>query len=206
MVRSEANNGILAVQFFNKHLQGTLQVCHSDVFIYHQTLYLMEQRGVGRIHLVCTVHTTRSQDADWRLLVFHNADLDWGGLCSQNNVVVDVEGVLCVARRMVLWDIECFKVIVVQLDLGTLCNLKAHADDDFFELVEHHRQRMSFADDILFARQGNVQRFGSQTQVEHLIFQLRFGLLQFFLDVASDLVCQLTDDRSFLRRQLAHLL
>ena len=107
---------------------------------------------------------------------------------------------------MVLWNIERFKVIIVQLNLRTLCNLKAHADDDFFELIKHNRQRMSFADDILFARQGNVQRFGSQTQVEHLIFQLRFGLLQFFLDVASDLVCQLTDDRSFLRRQLAHLL
>lgn len=49
------NNGILAVHAFNEHLQCTLQVCHGDIFVHHQTLYLMEQRRMGSIHLVCTV-------------------------------------------------------------------------------------------------------------------------------------------------------
>ena len=53
---------------------------HSDALVDDQTLDLMEDGGVGGIHLVSAVHTTGAEDADGRLAILHGASLCGRGL------------------------------------------------------------------------------------------------------------------------------
>ena len=57
-----------------------------------------------------------------------------------------------------------------------------------------------------FAGQGHVQRFGDKARLLLGRFDLFFFFCDFFFDLRSDLIGDLTDDGSFLRRKLAHLL
>ena len=166
----------------------------------------MEQRGVGGVHRVGAVNAARRDDADRWFFLLHGADLHRGGLGSEQNIVADVEGVLGISGRVVLRDVERLKVVVVQLDLRAGRNLKSHADDDLFELVQHDGQRVFFAQRLFLTRQGDVQRLAGKADIQRLGLQVGLGLLQHLLDVGANLVCQLADDRPLLGGELAHLL
>ena len=202
---SETNNRVLAIQTFYKYLQGTFEVCHGDVFVHNQTLDLMEQWRVGCIQCIRTVNTAWCNDADRWFLFFHNTDLHWGGLGSQNDIVVDIEGILGISCRVILWDVERLEVVVVKLNLRSLCNIKAHAHEDFFELIQYNADWMFFAQHTAFAWHGDIQCFGCKALVEHLSFQLGLGLFEFFFNLCADLVCQLSDDRTLLCGKFSHL-
>ena len=53
----------------------------------------------------------------------------------QQQRLVQIEGVLVVPRRMAFWNVECFEVVVIALDLGTNHHLEAHPDKDVRHLT-----------------------------------------------------------------------
>ena len=114
------------------------------------------------IRLVGAVDASRADDADRRLARGHDARLHGRGVRAQNDVVVDVEGVLRVARGVVLRQVEQLEVVVVVLDLRTLDDLVAHADKDLDHALERDVHRMKRTRAALRTRQGHVNRLGVQ--------------------------------------------
>ena len=55
-------------------MQRSLQVGEADVSVNDQTFHLMEHRGM-RLIVVVTIHAAGGNNADWRLLISHGADL-----------------------------------------------------------------------------------------------------------------------------------
>ena len=64
VVRTEAHDGIFAVQALDDRFQAALEVAHGDALINDQALDLMEDGGVGGIHGIAAVHTAGGDDAD----------------------------------------------------------------------------------------------------------------------------------------------
>ena len=63
---------------------------------------------------------------------------------TQEHVVVDIEGVLRIAGRMVLGDIECFEVGAISAPyFRTGHHIKAHTQKDFLELIQYQVEGVS---------------------------------------------------------------
>ena len=206
VVRTEADDRVLAVQLFGEQLEDALEVAHADALVYDKPLDLVEQRGVGRVDRVRAVHTAGRNDADRRLFLLHDAHLHARGLRAEHHVIRNIEGVLRVARRMVLRDIQRFKIVVVKFDLRAFRDREAQTDKDFLQFVEHDIQRMLFADDDLFAGQGHVQRLGFELVREGSLLDRLFLLLNNRFDLSAHIVDHLTDGRPLLGRNILHAL
>ena len=86
-----------------------------------------------------------------------------GDVCgTENDIVRDIEGVLRVARRMILRDVQRLEVVVVELDLRAFRDREAKTEENLLELVEDDVQRMLLANHDLVARKGNVNGLGSE--------------------------------------------
>ena len=166
----------------------------------------MEQGRVGCIHRIGPVYSAGRNDADGGLLVFHHMHLHGGSLGAEQNVVGNVEGVLCIPCRMVRGQIQRLKVVVVILHLRTVCDREAHAQEDFLNLVCHNGQRVQLANGLGLAGQGNVDGFAADLHLLFLCLELCKLVPDGCFNVASDLVCQLPDHGTFLSGQTAHLL
>ena len=107
-----------------------------NIFINHQSLNLMEGRGVGGIHRIGTEYSSRTNHADRRLMGLHVSCLHRGCLGTKQNVGIDVEGILFISSRMSLRNIQLLKVVAVILYLRSLYHLIAHADKDLLHLFQ----------------------------------------------------------------------
>ena len=107
---------------------------------------------------------------------------------------------------MVFRDVERFKVIVIQLDLRTFRDREAQTDKDFLQLVQYNIQRMLFADDNFFARQGHVDGFGRQLVRQRSLLDGFLLLVDDGFDFGAHIVDELADDRTFLRGNVFHAL
>ena len=206
MVRAEADDRVLAVQLFGEQLKDALEVGHADTLVDDKALDLVEQRGVGRVYRVRAVHTAGRNNADRRLFLLHDAYLHARGLRAEHHVIRNIEGVLRVARGVVLRDVERFEVIVVELDLRAFRDREAEADEDLLELVEHDVQRVLLADDDFLARQGDVDGLRLELLREG---GLSDGLLPLFddgLNLGAHVVDHLADGRALLGRNVLHAL
>ena len=83
-------------------------------------------RGVD---LVGAEDAAGADDADGRLARKHGARLNGAGVRTQNDVVVDIKGVLRIARRVILGDVEQFEIVMIQLNFGAFDHLEAEADE-----------------------------------------------------------------------------
>ena len=84
------------------------------------------------------------------------------GVRAQQDLPAHVEGVLHVARGMVLRDVERLEVVVVELDLGALGHREAHAGEHVHDLVVHPRQGMEAPGDDAAARERQIGPIGGQ--------------------------------------------
>ena len=164
----------------------------------------MEHRRVGGVGLVGAVHAARADDADGRLAGGHDAGLHRGGVGAQHDVVIHVEGVLRVARRMVLRDVQKLEVVVVVLHLGALHDLVAHAHEDVDHLIESNVHRVQGTGAARRSRQGHVHGLGLQAGLLLALLQLGAALLQRVLQGLAHVVHQLAHLRALLGGQLAH--
>ena len=206
VVRTETDDRVLAVQLLCEQLENALQVAHADALIDNQTLDLMEQRRVGCVNGVRTVNTARRDNTDRRLALFHRADLHRGCLGTQNDIVRDIEGVLRVARRMILRDVQRLEVVVVELDLRAFRDREAKTEENLLELVEHDVQRMLLADDNVLTRQGNVDGLRLQLLLERSLLDQLLLLVNDGFDLRTNVVDQLTNNRTLLCGNVLHAL
>ena len=206
VMRTETNNRVLAVQLLCEQLENALQVAHADALIDNQTLDLMEQRRVGCVNGVRTVNTARRNNADRRLALFHRADLHRRGLRAEHNIIRNIEGILRVACRMILRDVQRLEVVVIQLNLRTLSDREAQTEENLLELVEHDVQRMLLADDNVLTRQGNVDSLRLQLLLECSLLDQLLLLVNDGFDLRTNVVDQLTNNRTLLCGNVLHAL
>ena len=71
------------------------------MFVNDHSFDLMERRRMCCIHFICTEYSTRRDHTDRQFLLFHHAHLDRRCLCTQQDLVVDIEGILLILCRMI---------------------------------------------------------------------------------------------------------
>ena len=111
---------------------------------------------MGCIHFVGTEYSAGRDHTDRQLALFHGTNLNRRGLGTQNDFLIDIEGILLVSCRMVLRDIQRFEVVVVLLDFGTANHFVAHANENSLYLFQSDRIGMTMSNGIFLCRQGNV--------------------------------------------------
>ena len=206
VVRTEADNRLLTVQLLRKHFENSLQIGHADALVDDQTLDLMEQRGMGRIDVVTAEYTARCNDADRRLLVFHRADLNRRGLRAENNIIGYIEGVLRITCRMILRNVQGFEIVVVGLDIRTLCDRESHADKNILDFIQNKIDRMLLANRNFSARHRDIEGLALELALEGNCLQTLLVLSQTCFNRRAELVDHLTERRTLLRSEAAHIL
>ncbi len=205
MVGAEPHNGVFAVHALNQDFQRPFQVGKRNPFVHNQPFNLVEQRGMGGIHRVRTVNPPGGNNADGRLLLFHHAHLHGRRLRAQQDLVVDVERVLCVTRRMVFRHIQRFKVIVVILHFRPADNVEAHSYEDFLDFVQLAAQRVLVPDLVAFPRQGNVNFFLFQPMGGFRFADFRRAGSQLVFNTRTHFVGQPAGFGPFFSGKTAHL-
>ena len=107
---------------------------------------------------------------------------------------------------MPLFDVELGEVILGKLDLAVLENLKAHADKNVLDLVEHLIHWVLHADLLLPARDGNIHGLGSELELHRLVSKFLRLLLDAGFELGAHFVGHLPDHGALFGAELAHLL
>ena len=203
-MRTETNFCIFTKQFFRKYFQSTFQVAHCYAFIDYHAFQLVEYRGMCCVNFVRTIYSTGTYHTDRQFAFFHCTNLYGGCLCSQQDIAVDVECILFVFCRMVCRDIQCFEVVVVFFDFGTVYYFITHAHEDIIDFVDNDAHRVFVTFGSFFTGHCYVDFFICQTSFHFCCFQSFFAFIQHFFDFSSYFICQLTDNGSFFSRQFTH--
>ena len=111
-----------------------LEVGERYVLVDIKTLNLVEEAMCAGSDCLVAVNATRADDADRRLVAFHRANLYRAGVAAQHDIAGDVllvlldeEGVLHVAGRVVGSEVQRTEYVPVVLNLGTIGDGKAQA-------------------------------------------------------------------------------
>ena len=156
--------------------------------------------------IVATINSTRSNHANRRVRFtgLHSASLYRRSMGTEQIFFSDVEGILHVASRMVLRQVQCFKVVVIFFDFRTFHYFKAHTHKDFFDFThgQGYRMQMTFA--RLTTGQSDVHFFICQFISQRFLFQYGSFSVDFFFQQVFDFVNDLTDFRTFFCGQFAH--
>ena len=157
---------------------------------------------------VASISAPRRHHADGGLLPLHDVDLHGGSLGTQQDAAVlrKIESIRPLAGGVVRLLVKLVEVVLGQLDLAVLHDLKAHADKDLLKAVQHLIHRMLHTDLLLLAGDRHIDGLGGQLQLKSLLAQTLFLLFQRLLHGGADLVGQLSHGGALLRAQLAHLL
>src|SRR5690606_12139086 len=83
----------------------------------------MEHRRVSLIRIT-TVNTARTYDLDWWLLSFHGTNLHTRRMRTQQMVHIKIESIVHGTRRVMTWNVQCFKVVIIIFNFRTCCNRK----------------------------------------------------------------------------------
>src|SRR5690606_10456834 len=111
---------------FCQHPLHVSDVCR---LVDHEPFKLVEHRRVRRVR-VGPVCFAGNDNADWRLLRFHRANLHRRSVCPQKlafsrSIRLQEERVVHLARRMPFREVQSGKVIVVSLDVWPFSDLEA---------------------------------------------------------------------------------
>ncbi len=205
-MRAEAHDGVFPVHAADDGFQRSFQVGEGDALIHHEALDLVEERRVRGVHRVRAVDAAGADDADGRLLLLHHAHLHRRGLGAQQDLVVDIERVLRVARRVVLRHVQRLEIVVVVFHLRPAHDVEPEADEDLLDFIQLDAQRVLVAQLPGRAGQGDVDLFALQA-----LLRLRFAQLlraggELRFDLGADPVRRLPHGGALLRGKPAHLL
>ena len=204
MVGTEFYLRLRSEHLSGKFCQGSLQICKRNILVNDQSLNLMEGGGVSGIHLIGAEYTSGRDHPDGQFTLLHGPHLDRRGLASQEDIVVDIEGILLISGRMSLGDIQLFEVVLVVLHLRALDHLIAHSDEDALHLFSCNGVGMAVSHLVLFCRKGNIDDFFLQLLLSGFFRQCHPGLLQFALQLSPDIVDHLSYLGTVLRGHILH--
>src|SRR5580692_8146015 len=85
--RIEARLHRRAEQRLHGVIEGTLQIAEGNVLVDRQPFHLMEDWRVRRIQWIVAVYLAWDDDAHWRLLLLHGADLHRRGVRAQQQTI-----------------------------------------------------------------------------------------------------------------------
>ena len=143
-------------------------------------------------------------DRSIRLVLLHRTCLHGRGLRAQQNILRDVEGILHIARGVILRQVERLKVVVVRLNLRAFLYRKAHLQKDFLDAVQRDRERMEMSDLHRAAGQRDVDLLGVDLGRQYTLGNFLGLLCEELLKLGTRLVDDLADARTFLLREGAH--
>ena len=165
----------------------------------------MEHGGMGCI-IIGTEYLTGSQNLDGKLLGLHGMNLCCGGLCRQQKLRRQIEGILHISCGMVLWCIQCSKVIIIVLNFLILEHLKAHTCEDINNLVSGLGNGMQIAGLYCYGGHGYIQLLGCITLLHFLCLHPGIHLFELSQSPFLQLVDALTVLRTLLWRNVLHFL
>src|SRR5262244_1076295 len=139
---AEAHAGARPEHLAGEVVEGALEISHGDVAIHGEAFDLVEHGRVRRVRDVVPENLARADDAHGRTLRLHGPNLHGRGVGAQHGVGGHVEGVLHVARGMIVGKIERAEVVVVGLHLGPLRHGEAEPFEDGDDLFLHADDRM----------------------------------------------------------------
>ena len=157
--RSEARFGLFTKKLVVEDLERAFQVRERDPFIDNQSFDLMKHRRVRRVQVIMSEDAPRTDDADWGLLPFHGSNLNGRCVCSQDNVIGDIERVRRIPRRMPGGDVQGLEVVIGSLDFRAVFDRVPHRDENPFHLAPYECDRMSMANPWSRTGQRDVESF-----------------------------------------------
>jgi hypothetical protein len=175
----------------------------------YEALDLVKLRRVGGVG-IDAVGAARTDDADRRLLGQHGAHLHRRGVGTQQHARavffrIEEEGVVHLAGRMALGEIQFCKIVVVGLDIRTFGDGESHVGEDRGQFIHHLAERMDPA--LLgggFAQwQRDVDGLRGQPGVERCGFQDVAARGQRLGDGVLGEIDRRTLRLAFVRRHLA---
>ena len=112
----------------------------------HQTLALVKHRGVGGI-MVRPIGTSRNNDPHRRFGGLHRPHLHRRCMGAQHlapalGIGRQIEGIMLLACRVFLGNVECGEIIVIGLNVRTLGNGEPHLGKDCDNFFNGAGQRM----------------------------------------------------------------
>ena len=104
------------------------------------------------------VHPARHNDAQGQFALFHLPDLHIAGMGAQQPVwiLLYVEGILHIPRRVVLRQVQGSEVVKVVFNLGAIGNSKTKATEYLDDLVAHEADGMAAAKGNIISRQAYI--------------------------------------------------
>ena len=105
-------------------------------------------------------------------MIFHGSSLYRRSLGTHENILSDIEGILHIAGWMILWQIQCLKVIIILFNLRAFLNAEAHTHKDIFDFHQGQSQRMEMASGWTSACQGNINFLTAKTLLQLCTAQL----------------------------------
>jgi len=123
------------------------------------------------------------------------------GGASDRRALVDEERIVDRARGVVVGRVESREVVVVELDLGALGDLVSHPQKDVFDLADGATDQVPVTARQGHAGQRDVEALGGQRRGQRGAAQLVLAGRDETLELDTHDVAQLTDHRSFGRRQ-----
>ena len=165
-------------------------------------LDLMEHRRVPQV-VVVPEHPPRADHPDRRPARQHGADLHRRGMGAQQQAVLEEEGVLRVARRVVRREVERREVVEVGLDLRTLGHAVAEPGEDLDHLALDEGDRVEVAQRGPAAGQGDVDARAPALGLALAVTELGVELGEARLDAVLEGVDRLAVGPAVLGRHLA---
>jgi len=212
-VRPHADVPVAAEERPGEVRDGALEVGQRDALVHHEALDLVEHRRVRRVG-VAPVDLAGAQHVHRRALLLHDAHLDGRGVGAQQHAAVgvhdrfrhgltlldDPEGVVGGARGVARRRVERREVVIVELDLGTLGDAVAEADEDVLDLAHGLGDEVLVAGRERLAGQGDVDALVCQRGRERLALELDLALVYQHLEVLAHQVAALAHERTLRGR------
>ena len=107
---------------------------------------------------------------------------------------------------MILWCIQCSKIIIIRFNLTSLKYLKAHSSKNIDQLVAHQCYRMKIADLCRLSRNGEVDPLSLISVLKLQLFHLFFHIGETVKGPCLQLVDRLAIACPLLRCKLPHFL
>ena len=101
--------------------------------------------------------SSRKDRANRSAKAFQGANLVGGSMRAQNQLVLEPEGVLHIARGVVVRDIQRFEAEIFRLDFRAVENGEAHPLEDIFKFHLRQRNRMKSAKASPFSWSGQIK-------------------------------------------------